>query len=367
MSSPIPRRNHTFVALCSSGLEGAVAWEVKKLGLKVTYSSSGRVFFESPLNLIPRLNLYLKSADRVTVLVSKSKVATFDQLYEACFHHEFTDVIDRNAKISIGKVKVTNSKLSATGAIASVAKKAIVDSLGGTCETGPIYRFIVILKNDELMLLLDTTGALGLSRRGYRLRSGSAPLRETIAASLVRLSRWSNEITLFDPFCGSGTILVEAGLIDVPNCARTFDSEKWGFIAQTWECEKAEAKRRAREILEGNWRKPPRLFGSDIDPKAIEIAKENARRAGVRVNLRCIDFRRLPRFDGEAYVISNLPYGERVASDVLQDARILREKFPNAKFYLLHTSEDFEKYFGRARKRFRFQNGGIWVWAYMYY
>lgn len=223
----------TFVALCSAGLEGAVALELKSKDVKITYSSSGRVFFLADLEYVPMLNMLLKTADRIALLVTYAKVETFDELFYATFSADLRDVVERNAKLVVKKVKVTNSKLSAKGAIASVVKKALVENLGGTDETGSTYEFIVVLKDDNLLLLLDTSGD-SLSRRGYRLKTGKAPLRETIAASMVVLSRWKYHLPLYDPFCGSGTIPIEAALIGIPNYRRSFISENWTCISEIW-------------------------------------------------------------------------------------------------------------------------------------
>ncbi|ODN31122.1 THUMP domain-containing class I SAM-dependent RNA methyltransferase [Fervidobacterium thailandense] len=356
----------TFVALCSAGLEGAIASELKSKNYKITYSSSGRVFFLADISDVPKLNLQLKTADRVTLLVSSAKVETFDDLFEAVRGADLRDLVERNARLVVKKVKVTNSRLSAKGAIASVVKKALVDNLGGTNETGATYEFIVILKDDQLFLLLDTSGE-SLSKRGYRLRSGAAPLRETIAASLIVLSRWRYyQLPLYDPFCGSGTIPIEAALIDVPNYRRAFASERWKCLSQIWKTEKKAAERLAIEVIR-KVAKETRIHGSDVDCEVINVAVENARRAGVSVNFLCADFRGLPTVHEKVYVVSNLPYGQRLTDDVLSYIDVLRKKFPNGFFYLLHPSGDFENYFGKATKKFRFQNSGIWTYLYMYY
>lgn len=355
----------TFVALCSAGLEGAVALEVKSKNLKIKYSSSGRVFFLADLEHVPMLNMFLKTADRIALLVTSAKVETFDELFYATFSADLRDVVERNARLVVKKVKVTNSKLSAKGAIASVVKKALVENLGGTDETGSTYEFIVVLKDDNLLLLLDTSGD-SLSRRGYRLKTGKAPLRETIAASMVVLSRWKYDFPLHDPFCGSGTIPIEAALINVPNYRRTFISEKWTCISEIWKKEKKEAEKIALEVLE-SLKTGLCVHGSDINCDLIKVAMENAKRAQAPVGFKCVDFRVLPIVNEKVYVISNLPYGQRLSDDVLKFIGDLRKKFPNGLFYLLHPSEEFEKYFGKATKKFRFQNSGIWTYMYMYY
>ncbi|HCI28949.1 MAG TPA: hypothetical protein DE117_02035 [Fervidobacterium sp.] len=225
----------TFVAFCTSGLEGAVALELRKHNFKVTYSSSGRIFFLGTLQDIPFLNMKIKSADRISILIKKFEAATFDELFSNVKNSGLKDFLEPNAKIRIEKMKITNSRLSATGAVASVLKKAVVEGINGTDETGPEYGIILIIKDDIAYLLLDTTGENGLNKRGYRIRTGRAPLRETIAASIIILSKWSENVELFDPFCGSGTIPIEAASLELPNSNRTFSSEKWLILRDTWQ------------------------------------------------------------------------------------------------------------------------------------
>lgn len=358
-----------FVAFCTSGLEGAVAIELKSLNYKITYSSSGRIFFTANFDDIPLLNMKLKSVDRIALLINEFEAETFDELYDNVYKSNLKDIVEKNGKIVIEKVKVTNSKLSATGAIASVVKKAILNSTGGSNETGPEYPFLIILKDNKVYFLLDTTGKDGLHKRGYRLKTSKAPLRETIAAGFIILSRWNKDIPLFDPFCGSGTIPIEAATIDVPNVNRNYVSERWKILKTTWKKSKMELKKigvakAVSSIL---------IYASDIDCKNLEIAQENFARAkkifntDAKIEFKCIDFKKLESFREYSYVISNLPYGERLDVDILKEIKILKQKFPNAKYYLLHPSEKFETYFGKATKKFRFQNSGIWTYGYMYY
>lgn len=355
----------TFIAFCTAGLEGAASLELKKMGYKISFSSSGRIFFNAPISDVPILNMKLKTVDRLALLLCEFEAHTFDDLYENIYKQNLKEIIDKNGKITIEKIKVSNSKLSATGAIASVAKKAIIDSIHGSNETGPEYPFIVILKNDKAYLLLDTTGKDGLHKRGYRLKSTRAPLRETIAAAVVLLSRWNENIPLFDPFCGSGTILIEAALLNIPNVHRMYVSEQWKILKEEWK--KLKAKLSKKNFSGG------KIYGSDVDCNAIEIAKQNYARAKSIFNVNyhiefiCTDFKKLKPVHDSAYVISNLPYGQRLDIDILSEIRLLRQKFKDAKYYLLHPSDKFENYFGKATKKFKFQNSGIWTYMYMYY
>jgi len=365
-----------IVAFCSSGLEGAVASELKRFGYKVNYSSSGRIFFKARLEDLPFLNMYIKTADRISILIKKFKAETFDELFDNVKYSNLKEIVQKNARIVIDKLKITNSKLSATGAVASVLKKAIVESLGGTDERGPVYSFILVLKDDEAYLLLDTSGD-ALSKRGYRLKTSKAPLRETIAAAIITLSRLdlntNNESpALFDPFCGSGTIPIEASTINLPNVNKKYISENWMILKEEWKKSKKEALKDLQNLSEKISRKI--IKGSDIDCQVIQVAQANLRvasrifRTTLPVEFSCLDFRDLPVFTEKAWVISNLPYGQRLDDGkVIRDIKILREKFPNANFYLLHPDKDFEKIFGRATKKIRFQNSGLWTYLFMYY
>ncbi|HOJ94638.1 MAG TPA: RNA methyltransferase, partial [Fervidobacterium nodosum] len=236
----------------------------------------------------------------------------------------------------------------------------------GSNETGSEYPFIIILKDDTVYLLLDTTGNIGLHKRGYRIKASKAPIRETIATGVIILSHWNSEIPLFDPFCGSGTIPIEAAILEVPNISRKYVSENWKILKKEWEIIK---KNNGKNIKTEN----KKIYASDVDCQVINIAKENYNRAkklfniNTNIDFKCTDFRKLPVFNEPAYVISNLPYGQRIEVDILKEIKILREKFPKGKFYLIHPSEDFEKYFGKATKKFKFQNSGIWTYLYMYY
>lgn len=359
----------TLVAFCTSGLEGAVAVELRKYGYKIVYSSSGRIFFTAPLNDIPFLNMKIKSADRITILVAKFHAETFDELFAGVRSSNLNKYVEKNAKIVIEKLKITNSKLSATGAVASVAKKAMMENIGGSNESGPIYEVILLIKDNEVHLILDTTGSDSLSKRGYRIKSGKAPLRETIAAGIILLSRWSGG-PLFDLFCGSGTIPIEASTLELPNVRRKYSSEEWKILKEIWKRTKRDLRDefKAYDVNDGI------IVGSDKDCKVIQIARENYRRAievfgsARNAEFRCSDFKDLTVFEDRTWVISNLPYGERLkGEEILSFLPKLREKFPNSNFYLLHPSGELEKLLGKASKKIRFQNSGIWTYLYMYY
>lgn len=341
---------------CTAGLEGATALELKQLGYKILESVSGRVYIEGNLKDIPKLNLLLRTGERVYIVLKQAVVKDFEQLYSVINKIEWNEFVD--GKVLISDVSVRNSKLSAKGAIISVCYAAINKKIHRK-RSNNIYPIRLILKNDVLQVLLDTTGKNALSKRGYRLKTSKAPLRETIAASLIYLSRWNKHTTLVDPFCGSGTILIEAALYEknvAPGIMRDFVSKDWKILKDYW----PKKNKRNLNIKVNN------LFGYDIDEEIIKVAKENAIRAGIRgINFHVSDFKNIKNMEN-AWVVTNPPYGERIKEEI--DFSKLWDIFQNFKLYLLSPDSKFEKKVGKAaKKKIRFQNSGIWVWLYMYY
>ncbi|RKX37232.1 MAG: hypothetical protein DRP20_04950, partial [Thermotogae bacterium] len=201
-----------FVALCTAGLEQAPCIELKQLGYKIQKTTSGHIHFRAELRDTAILNMKLKSADRILIHVGSFEARSFNQLYDGTFSLNWKELISKRANLKVHKVKIRNSNLSATGAVASVVKKAIYTKISPeTSDQQKIeYPIHIYIKNNIVSLMIDTTGKYALSRRGYRTKTSRAPLRETIAAALIIVSHWKNETLLIDPFCGSGTTLVQA-------------------------------------------------------------------------------------------------------------------------------------------------------------
>jgi putative N6-adenine-specific DNA methylase len=338
---------------CTAGLEGATALELKNLGYKIVDSQSGRIYIEGDLKDIPRLNMFLRTAERVYIVLAQDRVETFDELYYVIYSVNWEEFVD--GKVLISDVSVRNSKLSAKGAIISVSYAAISKKISR--KTNNIYPIRLIIKNDILQVLLDTTGKDALSKRGYRLKTSKAPLRETIAAALVLLSRWDKKSTLIDPFCGSGTILIEAALYKEnvpPSFLRYFVSEKWSILKDYW------PERKKYKVNVDN------LFGFDIDKEVLKVAQENEKRANINgIIYENIDFNNLKKFEN-CWVVTNPPYGERLKNDI--NFSKLWDIFVDSKIYILSPDSNFERLVQKkARKKIRFQNSGIWVWLYMFY
>jgi putative N6-adenine-specific DNA methylase len=336
---------------------------------------NGRITFRGEERDIARCNIWLRTADRVTIRLGHFTVVVFGELFERTREIAWEHLIPLNGNMHVTG-KSHKSKLFSVPDCQSIVKKAVVEGMKRKYrvdrfeETGPVYTIEVALLNDIATISLDTTGP-GLHKRGYRTEKGETPLRETLAAALVRLSRWTPDRILADPFCGSGTIAIEAGLIGrnlAPGLNRTFVSEEWPPMAKrVW----ADAREEARSaVLDGRFR----ILASDIDPSAIRIAAENARRAGL---VDCISFQkqRVDEFSSSrkyGCIVCNPPYGERTgeAAEVEEIYRAMGKVFRRLdgwSLFALTSNPDFEHCFGRkATRKRKLYNGNIMCHLYQY-
>lgn len=359
-----------LIALCPSGLEGAASLEIKNNNYKIIDSTAGKVTFAANFKDIPNILTTFKTIDRVLIKIKQFKAYTFDELFDHVYSINWSDYIGKRGKIVVEKLKINNSKISATGAVASVILKAVYESLKQGAkktyyseDSDIIYPLYVYLKNDVVTICLDTVYKESLARRGYRINHLSTSLRETIAASLIVLSRWSSDYKLVDPFCGSGTIPIEAALM-----ASNYTPKR------TYACEKWDIFKDMGETFNKNFSKNNidySIYGYDKSYKAIEMAKVNAELANVKVYFEKRAMESLQPSNERIYFISNLPYGINLPDniqDTYKKMRHLPRSFPNGKFFFITSEANFEEYFGKkADKKFRFQNNGIWVWFYMFY
>lgn len=369
--------NVTLIATSAMGLESIVANEVRALGYDPVVDN-GRIMFEAPVSAIPRCNLWLRVADRVKLVVGEPTVHTFDELYEATKALPWEKFIPEEGIFPVVG-KSHKSKLYSVSDCQAIVKKAIVDRLKlkhGVAHKMPekegMYKVEVALLNDVATLTIDTTGA-GLHKRGYRIGQGEAPLRETLAAALVSLTNWRADEPLIDPFCGSGTILIEAAMIGqniAPGFNREFSSEDWQFIsAKLWD----EALDEAEQLA--NYDQPLNIVGTDIDHKMIEIAQDNALEAGLSdlISWKQMQVSDLTLREDNGYIIGNPPYGERI-----KDADYVRELYrslgtimnnhPSWSVYILTSFKEFEKAYGKkATKRRKLFNGFIETQYYQYF
>ncbi|AJS59461.1 N-6 DNA methylase [Paenibacillus sp. IHBB 10380] len=358
-----------LIATAPMGLESIVARELKELGYTDLTVENGSVTFAADFADIPRCNLWLRTSDRILIKMGEFTATTFDDLFEGTKALPWEDWIPVDGEFPVnGRSHL--SQLSSVPACQSIVKKAIVEKLKLTHKTewfpenGPRYVIEVNLQKDKALLTLDTTGP-SLHKRGYRRLATEAPLKETLAAALLLLSRWNPSRPLYDPCCGSGTLLIEAAMIGwniAPGLRRSFPSEHWNNVPKSlWNDASEEAFDSVRDDF------PLQLTGSDMDSRAIEVAEAAAKSAGLSG---VIDFQVLPasqiRPQGEyGCLITNPPYGERM-SDIEQVEKLIRQfghtaaHLPTWSFFAITPTKQFEHYFGRrADKRRKLYNGRI--------
>jgi len=366
----------TFCVPCLFGLEGLAADELKVLGAENVRSENGRVLFDGEWRDMVRSNLWLRTGERVYVLLGEFPAQTFDALFEGVKALPWEEFVDYYAKFPV-KAGTLDSALKSLPDIQRIVKKAAADRLGQKYraerlpETGGTVQIRCSLFKDRASIYLDTSGP-SLHKRGWRAQSNEAPLRETLAAAMVKLSRYKGRETFLDPFCGSGTIAIEAALAAVnlaPGQGRSFAAEGWKAVpAALWAEERASARER-------EYRGDYHIFASDIDAKALEIARVNAEKAGVAqyITFSRADARDLTLPPEKGVLITNPPYGDRLMdaheAEVLY--RALGRRWRGSgdwRIYLLTSNLDFEKSFGkRASKRRKLYNGMIQCQLYMYF
>ena len=345
-----------LIATAAFGLESIVARELKNLGYDELKVENGRITFLTDELGICRTNLWLRSADRVLVKIGSFKARTFEELFQQTKALPWEEWLTEDANFPV-QGKSIKSQLFSVSDCQAIVKKAIVERLKSVYgrnwfeETGPRYQVEAALLKDEVTLTIDTSG-LGLHKRGYRELAGVAPLKETLAAAMIQLSRWHKDRALLDPFCGTGTIPIEAAFIAqnrAPGLKRCFIAEKWPRIPKAlWQ----DAWQEALDL----WDRDEQLYiyGSDIDPKALALARTHAKEAGVEKD---IHFQRIPvaevrsRFN-YGHMIANPPYGERLgeANEVEGLYFELGSTFKRLENWSLHmlTTHQFpERFIGR--------------------
>lgn len=371
--------NHLeLIATSAFGLESVVANELKKLGYENLFVENGKVTFRADPDAIARCNLWLRSADRLLIKIGEFKAVTFTELFEQTRALPWVDWLPENAEFPV-EGKSIKSQLFSVSDCQAIVKKAIVEKMKEKYhrkwfdETGPRYKIEVALLSDIATLTIDTSGA-GLHKRGYRKLSAEAPLKETLAAAMISLSRWKPDRAFIDPFCGSGTIPIEAALIGrniAPGLGRDFAAEKWKNLDRNiWDKARIEAK----DLIDN--KQPLGIMGFDINSEVLELARYHAEKAGLK-NL--ITFQRQAVKDlrsrySYGYLICNPPYGERLSElkEVEKLYREMGEVFLNRldtwSFYILTSHQHFEKVFGRkAAKRRKLYNGRIQCTFYQYF
>ncbi len=357
-----------LAATCLFGLEKQLGEEIDALGLKRVETIDGRVLFEGEDKDIPRVNINLRLAERVFVVLGRFHAESFTELFDGTNEIHWEEWIGKLDEFPVTGHSI-KSKLTSIPDCQKIVKKAIVDRLSGAYgiswfeETGVKYRVEFFILKDEAMLLLDTSG-VALHKRGYRPDAGAAPLRETLAAAIALTSRPNEDTLIWDPFCGSGTIAIEAAMIArkiAPGLNRNFSSELYPQIsAELWQLAREEAM--DLEIKNSKFE----AWASDIDEDILDVTYENALRAGVEdcINIFSADARKIQKPEGRrGTILCNPPYGERMGEmkDIEALYRDIGRNFKNFEpwhVYVITSCEYFERLYGRrADKTRKLYNG----------
>jgi len=351
-----------LVATAAFGVEKIVVRELAELGYDNARVEDGRVHFKGDLDAICKTNLWLRCAERVQVVVGEFKAVDFDELFDQTKELEWERWLPVDAKFPVN-ARVVRSFITSGPNTQKMLKRAIVERMRKIysrhwfAETGTEYQVDCHILGDRVLLTLDTTGD-GLHKRGYRRMVSTAPLRETIAAALVKLSYWNNDRLLVDPFCGSGTIPIEAAMVGrnlAPGRNRSFAAEDWVQIEKKkW----TEARLAAREEEKPHMRF--RIVARDRDKRIVKAAKQNAKEAGVMSDIlfEPKEFYTFPTDHDFGVMICNPPYGQRIGdrNEVQQlhsDMKELLVPLDTWSLYILTGAEGFERQFGRKADRRR--------------
>lgn len=362
---------------CLFGLESLVADEIKRLGYEKIESVNGRVHFYGDEAAAARANINLRCAERVLIELGEFEAKTFDELFDGVKALPWERFIGKDDAFPVNGWSL-DSALKSLPDCQAIVKKAVVEHLKPLYKTewfkeeGPTLPIKFAIFRDRAALYLDTSGE-GLHKRGYRVNSNEAPIKETLAAAMVRLGRYKRSKAFYDPFCGSGTILIEAamyGMDMAPGLNRRFAAESWGcFRSSIWADARQEAVARIKRV-------PLEIHGSDISESAVALTLENAKKAGVGGEISAIplDIGDFSCPDSRnAVIITNPPFGERMldiaaAEELYRRMGRVFSKLDGACFYILSPNEEFETLFGRkADKKRKLYNGMIKCNLYQYF
>lgn len=361
-----------WIASAAFGMEGLTGRDLKRLGAEdVRVLNVGGAEFSGTLESAMKANLWLRCADHISLVVGEFPARSFEELFEGVRRIEWADYLARDSAFPV-RARCVKSVLMSQTDTQKIVKKAVVEKLKGAYgvswfeETGATVQIDVSIRDDMVTVSLDASGE-PLSRRGYRTWNGEAPLRETLAAALILTSGWHPWQPLYDPCCGTGTLLIEAAFIALnraPGLRRPFAMEKWPFAdASALERVRREAQSRSDE----GQQREIRIAGSDIDPEAIELARRHIRQAGLggRIEVEVMDMRDVILKGEPGAIVANPPYGERigdrrVAHVVARQLGELSRRCPGWNVYAFSADMGFEREFGRrADRRRRFYNGRI--------
>lgn len=365
----------TYSATCLLGVEGLLAQELRSMGCENVRAENGRVLFEGGWEILARANLCSRFAERVGILMGGFPAGSFEELFQGVKAMPWEEYLGSGDAFPVSGSSL-NSRLHSVPDCQSIIKKAVVERLKQSyrrdwfTEDGPTHRIRFLIMKDQVSIVIDASGA-GLHKRGYRPASNAAPIKETLAAALVKLARLRDDGTFYDPFCGSGTLLIEAAAMAqniAPGIGRRFQAEVWEQTPEgIWSRERARARELERRDTGFT------ATGYDIDPKAVELTRENAKRAGVEVRASVRDIKDFAEGSEYGCVVCNPPYGQRLmdqraAQDIYRQlGRVFTPK-RGWSYGVITPDEDFESLFGRkADKRRKLYNGMIRCQFYQYY
>ncbi|MFQ9511453.1 MAG: THUMP domain-containing class I SAM-dependent RNA methyltransferase [Lachnospiraceae bacterium] len=371
-------KTYELIAPCHFGLEAVLKREIIDLGYEISNVEDGRVTFIGDMDAICRANIFLRTAERILLKVASFEAVTFEELFEKTKAIPWDEFLPKDGKCWVKKASSIKSKLFSPSDIQSIMKKAIVEKMKqvyhmeGMPETGPSYPLRVFFFKDVATISIDTTGD-SLHKRGYRQLAAKAPISETLAASLIKLTPWNKDRILVDPFCGSGTFPIEAAMMAAnmaPGMNRSFLSEDWKNLISRkyW----YDAINEANDIVDETVKVD--IQGYDIDPEMVRIARENAKLAGVdhMIHFQQRPVHALSHPKKYGFIITNPPYGERIEEKENLPAlyRTLGERYATLdswSAYLITSYEDTEKYFGKkADKNRKIYNGMLKTYYYQF-
>ena len=369
---------YTIMAPCHFGMEAVLKKEIYDLGYEIAEVMDGRVFFYGDDEAVARANVFLRTAERILIVVGDFNAVTYDELFEGTKAIAWEDYIPKDGKFWVAKAASVKSKLFSPSDIQSIIKKAMVERLKQTykvdwfSEDGDVFPLRVFLNKDRVVIGLDTTGD-SLHKRGYRKLVSKAPVAENLAAGLIMLSPWNKDRILVDPFCGCGTIPIEAAMMAAniaPGMNRSFTAEDWNHIVprKHWYA----AVDEANDLVDMSVK--PDIQGYDIDGDMIKSAKENAILAGVdgMIHFQKRPVAELSHAKKYGFIITNPPYGERIgeSDEVIKLYQELSEGYKRLdswSIYIITGYADVEKYMGRkADKNRKIYNGMLKTYYYQF-
>lgn len=365
-----------LVATCLFGLEHLLGEEIEALGYERISTIDGRVTFMGDEEAVALSNIFLRYAERVFIKVGSFRAESFEELFEGTRSLPWSDFVGRDDAFPV-KGHAIKSKLHSIPDCQAIVKKAVVRSMSANYgidifpETGVKYQIEFFILNDEATLMIDTSGT-ALHKRGYRKDALGAPIRETLAAAIAATSRPRENVLLWDPMCGSGTIAIEAAMMMrniAPGRSRHFAAEEFPFIGKKiWDSAREEA-------FDVESDTPFEAYASDIDPDAVKLAEKNVRLAGVEKNVKVfgMDARKISAEGRRGTIVTNPPYGERLGT--LREAealyREIGEHFRSLspwQVYVITSHPAFEKFYGkRADKVRKLYNGMLPCYLYQYF